>query len=308
MISIVKLGVKRADWVLREVTLEIQSGAKIGIIGKSGAGKSTLLKAISGHLDIQEGSVSYHGKKIIGPSLKLIPGYTEVQLVDQEFKLDPYHTVEENVREALLHLERVERDEKVEEFLELTELSSIRNLKAHLISGGEKQRLAIVRALALEPEFLILDEPFVHLDTRLKNKIMEYISSVREQTNMGVLIASHDGSELLGFVDEIIHLNNGGIQRMSGALEMFYTPDSLEQAELLGEMNGIGLNGKEILFRPNEYKLVEKGIALKLVSLKDRGGVFHHRYQTNDQQNVNLISLEQMPENIQIAIKRVWKI
>ncbi len=308
MIVVKELGVKRSDWVLRDINLEVHSGDKIGIVGKSGAGKSTLLKAISGHLDIQEGSVAYHGKKIIGPSLKLIPGYTEVQLVDQEFKLDPYHTVEENIREALLHLERGERDQKVEEFLELSELGSIRHLKAHLISGGEKQRLAIVRALALEPEILILDEPFVHLDTRLKDKMMDYITSIIEESNMGVLIASHDGAELLGFVDKIVHLNNGGIQRLSESLEMYYAPDSMEQAELLGEINRMMSDGEEILFRPNEYRLSADGIPLKLIQRRDRGGVLHHYYTTNDNQFINLIALEPLDETIRIEINKVWKI
>ncbi|TNE70185.1 MAG: ATP-binding cassette domain-containing protein [Bacteroidetes bacterium] len=307
MIRVEQLGVKRDKWVLRGIDIEFLPGERVGIIGKSGAGKSTFLKAISGMLDVQEGGVYYNNKKIIGPSVKLVPGYEEVQLVDQEFRLDPYHTVEENIREALLFLDREERDDQVESYLQLTELSGIRNVKAHLISGGEKQRLAIVRALSTEPDMLILDEPFVHLDSRMRDKMMEHISRIQQSNGMGLVIASHDGAELMGFVDKIAYLNNGGIRRFEDATEMYYRPESKEEAELLGYVNEINVNGELILFRPNQYSVVEDGITLNLESVKDRGGILYHHYRTQKGEGVLLYSMNELSPELSIDVNKEWR-
>ena len=90
--------------ILHHIGFEMDKGQTIGILGKSGAGKSSLLKIIAGHLDAQSGTVFFEGKKVKGPSVQLVPGHEDIQLVNQDFKLDDYHTVEENLREQILNL------------------------------------------------------------------------------------------------------------------------------------------------------------------------------------------------------------
>ena len=104
MLELSNIGIKRDDWVLRNINLTIEKGEIYGIIGKSGVGKTTLLKLMGGLIDASEGHVSLKGKKLIGPSEKLIPGYEEIQLVNQDFALEPYHTVEQNIKEKVLFI------------------------------------------------------------------------------------------------------------------------------------------------------------------------------------------------------------
>lgn len=304
MIEALNLGVFRDKWILKELNFSSSKGERIGLVGKSGAGKSTLLKALSGHIDLQEGEVRVDGERIIGPSQKLIPGYKQIQLVDQEFRLDPYHSVEENIREVALHLEKSERDDLVTELLELVDLSHIKNAKAHLISGGEKQRLALVRSLALRPEYLLLDEPFVHLDSQMKNRMLEYIERECSQNNSSVIIASHDGAELLGFVDRIVSIDEGKIARDSSSSEFYLQSNTKEEASLLGIINCIQLAGKEVLFRPNQYEVVESGeLSLSLVDRRNHGMYFMYHYKTQGDELVQLIALKNLDKEIEINIR-----
>jgi iron(III) transport system ATP-binding protein len=306
MIELHNVGVYRDRWIFRNISLKIIEGETIGLIGKSGVGKSTLLKAICGLVPLKEGKVRFRGKDLLGPDQKLIPGYEEIRLVDQEFALDLYHTVEENIREVLLFLPKSERDSVVQELLELSELEEIKSLKAHLISGGEKQRLALVRALAMEPAILALDEPFVHLDSRLKQKFMAFIRAKQEQNGMTVIMASHDGAELMGFVDEIIYLRNGVIARKEQASELFYNSIDLEEAQLLGLINELQINGKTVLFRPNEYRIESPGsITLKVKRSNDNGLVYWNTCEVlSNGELIQLVSVEPLQGEFSISIHK----
>ncbi len=292
--------------ILDAVSLTIKSGEIVGVIGKSGMGKTSLLKAISAHLDVSSGLIFFNDQKLIGPTEKLIAGYEELQLVNQDFALDPFHTVEENVREKVLHLPQKERALLIDEVLELVELSDLRTQKAHLLSGGEQQRLSMARALACEPAVLFLDEPFVHLDQALRFRIMHYLLRLNALRNTTIVIVSHDGTELMGLVNRMLHLENGKIVRDASPSEMFYRPDSLTQAELLGTMNKISLGGKEHLFRPNEYSMTEGStkIELKFVSAIDTGLIVLNYFESKDGSKIVLSSDREMNETTHFYIQK----
>lgn len=304
MIELFNIGIKRDDWVLRNVNLSIAQGELIGIIGESGIGKTTLLKLISGLVDASEGEVWFQGAKLIGPTEKLIPGYEEIQLVNQDFGIEPYHSVRQNVKEKVLSLHQEDRDSVVTEFLELVELDHIEDRKAILLSGGEQQRLAIARALACEPKVLLLDEPFVHIDQRLRLKIINYLLKLNEVRNITIVLVSHDGAEVMGFAKKVAHMAAEGVERIDSIENMFYHPTTFEQGQLMGWINQIELNGENVLFRPNEYTIEEDGIELTFVNSLDTGINVFNYFKTSNGEEIVLTSISPLDQVQSIYIKR----
>lgn len=291
MLSLRNIGLKRGEkWIFRNVNLSINQGELLGIIGVSGAGKSSLLNIIAGLLDATEGEVYHEENKLIGPSIKLIPGYEEIQLVNQDFGLDVYHSVEENVKEKVLHLPYDQQNELIDEVLDLVDLKDLAKQKAHLLSGGEQQRLSIARALACEPKVLLLDEPFVHLDQQLRMDLIGYILKLNEIRNTTIILVSHDGGEMMGVVNKMIYLKDGLVQREGDPNDFYFNPIDFEQGALLGLQNQLMVNGEEILFRPNEFELVENGIDVKFIRCVDTGLNVFNYFQTADGQQVILSS------------------
>ena len=304
MIQLQNIGIKRDDWVLRNIDLEIEEGDIIGVIGQSGIGKTTLLKLMSGLLDASEGHVLFNGKKLIGPAEKLIPGYEDIQLVNQDFALEPYHTVRQNVKEKVLNLHQEDQDFIVDEYLQLVDLSDIEDRKAHVLSGGEQQRLSIARALACEPKVLLLDEPFVHIDQRLRLKIINYLLKLNEVRKTSILLVSHDGAEIMGFAKKVIHIAKEGVQRIDTLDNIFYRPDSFEQGQLMGGLNKVTIEGNEVLFRPNEYTVEGQELKLKFINYLDTGLAIYNYFQTDLEEEVVLVSIEPLDTISSIKIKR----
>jgi len=304
MIELKNIGLKYSSWILKDLNLSIHTGETVGLIGRSGSGKTSLLKLIACQVEPTEGGVYFNEMKLVGPVHKLIPGYNDIQLIDQDFGLEPYHTVEENIKEKILNLHLEDRNEMVQELLGLLELNHVKNQKAKNLSGGEQQRVAIARALACEPEVLLLDEPFVHLDQNIKIKIITYLKKLAKIRQMTLILASHDGSELMGFVDRVIHIEKGVVKREAVIEEMFYSPENKEQGVLMGIINEVEFKGEKILFRPNEYLTSKSSgsIGLKYKSSINTGIVYLNTFITDIQEEVILSSIEKINYDINVEI------
>lgn len=182
---------------------EIQKGQVLGLHGKSGIGKSTLLKVIAGLQTSTNCYISYDSE-IWNDAAKrthLASKDREVGLVFQDFALFPNLTVIEN----LLYAQRIS-DTEMEELIATLDISGILNKKSNEISGGQKQRTAIGRAIAYDPKVLLLDEPFAALDDSNKSRIKTFLKSYLSEKNKIALIASHDISDLEYFTDHIVKL------------------------------------------------------------------------------------------------------
>lgn len=289
--------------ILESITMHVRAGEIIGIVGKSGAGKTSLLKIIGGLLDSTSGTVFLEGEKVIGPSIKLVPGHPEIQLVNQDFQLDIYHTVEENIREKIMYLPQKERNNFVDELLNLMELELVRTQKAVTLSGGEQQRLAIARALACEPKVLLLDEPFVHLDSRLRSKIINYLLQLKAIRGMSIVLVSHDGSEVLSLCDTIYAMKNGTFSRKGKPHDFYYKPKRIEEAKMFGVINSVNLNGKRTLFRPDEYQLTDvyhenpNFLEVKFERFLFTGPLYENYFRTHNNEKIVLFSFNSM-ENV----------
>lgn len=290
--------------IFKNVSFEIGEGEIIGIVGNSGAGKTTLLKVIAGLIDPSCGEVLFEDVKVKGPSQNLVPGHDEIKLVNQDFGLDIYHTTEENIREKALHLPKEERDFLVAELLELVELTHLKNQKALLLSGGEQQRLCIARALVCEPQLLLLDEPFVHIDARLRNKIVNYLIQLKKKQGLSILLVSHDGEEVLSFADRIIHFEKGKLKRIDTPYSFYYRPHSKKEAELFGAINKIKLNNEQILFRPNEFDLKGETNKLKVKFVRSQffGAFIVNYFITEKKEKIQLFHLKELKDVKEISI------
>lgn len=301
----IELGFGRS--ILRGIDLKLREGEILGIVGKSGAGKTSLLKILSGHLQATAGFVEFEGQKVIGPLVKLVPGHPEIQLVNQDFHLDTYHTVEENIREQILYLPLKERNSLVEELLVLMELEEMREQKATTLSGGEQQRLALARALACEPKVLLLDEPFVHLDDRLRSKVINYLLELRKIRQTSIILVSHDGSEMLSLADTVLSMKNGLITRKGKPHDFYYKPRSIEEGKLFGAINSVNRDGKRILFRPDEFEIENNPLDYLNVQFDHSlftGPIFENYFITENKEKIVLYSFNPMNDVKRITIKK----
>lgn len=283
--------------ILHDVSFQLNQGSFLGIVGKSGGGKSSLLKIIGGYLTPLEGSVCQNGIKLPNSNELLVPGYTNIALVHQDFGLDPYHTVKENIREKVLHLREAHQAELIDQMLNLLDLTHITEQQAIKLSGGEQQRLSIARALVSEADLILLDEPFVHLDSIMRRKLFLYLQEMRKARNTSFIIVTHNGEELLGLTDRVIYLSNGRIKRTARPDVFYSKPMSIMEAEFFGPVNSVRLNGKQILFRPDQYVLVNNGgqmIELTFEACFKQGPIYHNFFLTLKGVKILLFSFESM--------------
>ncbi|MEY4288379.1 MAG: hypothetical protein RLZZ30_467 [Bacteroidota bacterium] len=290
--------------IIKRANLTVHSGEILGLVGKSGAGKSSLLKIIAGLIDPNEGEVYLDKQLMPRVHQLLIPGFKRVAMVNQDFKLDIYHTVEENLREVVLHLPNNKRDKRVLQLLRLFDLTSIAQTKAHLISGGEQQRLAIARAIADQPELLLLDEPFGHLDANLRQRLTEHLIRLREEENTTIILVSHEGQDVLGLCDSICILKNGILSKKYKPEFLYYHYSNVQQARLFGPVNVLKTADSMVLFRPDEYRVSAAQSAIPVTFIRSIfvGGLYHNYFQSVNGERIVLYQFQSLHDTRGIEI------
>ncbi len=241
--------------VLNEITFALQKGKNMALIGESGCGKSTLLKLIYGLYDLDEGHISWNDRQVLGPKYNLIPGMSFMKYLAQDFDLMPFISVAENVGKYLSNFFPKEKQTRIAELLEIVEMTEYAQVKAKFLSGGQMQRVALAKVLALEPEVLLLDEPFSHIDNFRKNSLRRKLFSYLKEKKITCLVATHDSTDVLAFADEVAIMKNGKIIE-SGVPEFIYNhPKNYYIASLFDDVNEIEINGKLHLVYPHQLKI-----------------------------------------------------
>lgn len=306
MIELNRIRLKFDRLVLNGLNLHVRKGERIGIIGENGAGKSTLLRVIARQQALDSGSVKLDGVELLDPRQKLVPGYDDIQLVGVNTEYDPYLTVAENISGKMTNLRGAIKKKYLNELLELTDLRKLRNQKAGVLSAGERQRLSIGRALACEPDYLLLDEPFVNLDQPSRLKLLQNLLEYQKNFGAGMLFVSHDGAELMGFAERIIHIRRGKIIRDCKACEMYYYPNSIEEGQLMGEINvhRSPKTGTPLFFRPNEYVIDNKGESVELVRVLRAGLLNYFTVKSKKGHLYVLVSVHDLPSKFRFSIKK----
>lgn|SRR5574343_26634 len=244
--------------VINSLTFSLSKGKSMAIIGESGCGKSTLLKLIYGLYDVDEGQIFWDDIAVQGPKFHLIPGMPFMKYLAQDFDLMPFITVAENVGKYLSNFFPEEKQTRIAELLEIVEMTEYANVKAKLLSGGQMQRVALARVLALEPEVLLLDEPFSHIDNFRKNSLRRKLFSYLKQKNITCIVATHDSTDVLAFADEVLIVKDGNIIEKGNPKEIYNHPKNKYIASLFGDVNAIVINGKNHLVYPHQLKVSEK--------------------------------------------------
>lgn len=240
--------------ILESVSFDANVGEHISIVGESGSGKTTLLKLLYGVYDLKQGNIFWKNKPILGPKFNLLVGTEFMKYVSQEFDLVPYFTVEETVGKYLSNFHLKKKAQRIKELLEIVELTEFSKAKITTLSGGQKQRVSIATALAKEPEIILLDEPFTHIDNFQKHSLRRSLFNYFKTSNITCIVATHDKEDVLGYADKVLVLDNAKIVAQNTPEELYRSPKSPLVASFFSEYNLI--NG-EIIYA-HQLKLVKK--------------------------------------------------
>ncbi len=257
--------------ILRDLAFTLKPGEHLSVLGESGCGKSTLLHLIYGLLHLQNGSIHYNNKKLLGPKNTLIPGEPFMKLVAQEFNIMPFTTVAENIGSNLSRMDEGKDEARISELLAVVEMEDFKNILVKNLSGGQKQRVALAKALANEPEILLLDEPFSNIDVFRKNKLQRKIFNYLKEKNISCITATHDSEEALSFSDTILIMKNGTVEMMGKPENIYKNVSTAYQAGFFGDANLLEQNlftsqntsEKRIVF-PHQLKISEEKTSIEI--------------------------------------------
>ncbi len=223
--------------VLDELSITIAAGTFTAILGPSGCGKTTLLRAIAGLVSPSSGTIRF-GKQLVSvSSLVLPPHKRRIGYVPQEAALFPPLSVAENIAFAL-DKENYTKDRRrviVAEMLELIGLSHFGDRMPGELSGGQQTRVALARALAIEPKIVLLDEPFSALDAALRNELREEVSTLLKKRETTALMVTHDREEALVTADMIALMRDGRIVQHGTPSEVYFSPTTPYAAVSTGD-------------------------------------------------------------------------
>ena len=228
---------------ISDVTFDINKGEIVAIIGESGSGKSTLLKSIFGLLKVDEGEVIFNGNRVKGPDEQLIPGHLQMKMVTQDFSLNIYAKVYDNIASMLSNTNVSLKHEKTMEVMEHLRITPLKDKKIVALSGGEQQRVAIAKALVSDTKVLLLDEPFSQVDAILKNQLRADIKALAKQTGLTIILVSHDATDGLFMADRLVVLKEGALLQVGEPRTVYNQPNDVYTAKMLG--NAVVLSGVE---------------------------------------------------------------
>lgn len=238
---------------IEDISMEIEPNTFVSIIGPSGCGKSTLLNMIAGLTSISGGDILLNGSPIIGPG-------PDRGMVFQNYALMPWMSVEENIRFAVetVHpkMSPKVRARVIKENIQLVGLEGAEQKHPHELSGGMRQRVGIARALAINPQILLMDEPFGALDALTRGFLQEEIERIWEQQRKTVIMITHSIEEALLLSDRIVMMTRGPAARVDEILEVpFPRPRNRETIEQHPAYHDLKAEMESHLFR--ETRAVE---------------------------------------------------
>ena len=259
--------------VLRNFNLDIESGEIISVVGSSGSGKTTLLRLISGLEMPDNGQITLKNKIVSSDNNFVRPEERDCSLVFQDYALFPNMSMRQNI---YFGKNSESNKEKIEQLIEITGIENILEKFPHQCSGGEQQRVALVRSLAIDPSLVLMDEPLSNLDYNLKANLALVIRNLLKKFKITAIIVTHDIMDAMEMSDRIIVIDKGEVMQNGLPNELYNNPQSKKIALLFGDTNFIPLemfpdsknkfydtetNKDWISIRPNQLSLYDEDLA-----------------------------------------------
>lgn len=301
-----------------DVSLTVTDGETLGVVGPSGCGKTTTLRSVAGFETPTEGRIRFGDEEIT----HVPPESRNVGLVFQSYALFDNMTVRENIGfgPKMQGVDADERDRRTDRLLELLGIDDLGDRDPTTLSGGQQQRVGLARALAIEPEILLLDEPMTGLDAKLKRRLRTEVGDLLDDLDVTALYVTHDQEEAMEMCDRIAVMNDGILEQVGTPQKVYQQPSNAFVADFIGTSNflsgestgdGVDLgfatvptNGTtpnqgteaKVTVRPEAFTVGEGTIEATVIDSAYLGDTIRVRAELPDGQEVTLSLDEAAPE------------
>jgi sulfate transport system ATP-binding protein len=237
---------------LEDVSIAVADGGLTALLGPSGSGKSTLLRIIAGLETPDAGSVRIGGEEVTNTPAR----NRGVGFVFQHYAPFKHMNVQNNVAFGLTLRKRpkAEVDARVKELLELVRLNGLAERYPSQLSGGQLQRMALARALAVQPKVLLLDEPFGALDAQVRGELREWLRRLHEEIHVTTIFVTHDQEEAMEVAEQIVVMNRGRIEQVGTPRALYESPQNEFVMSFIGPVNRLG----DSFLRPHDIQILSE--------------------------------------------------
>ncbi|RJE91249.1 ABC transporter ATP-binding protein [Paenibacillus sp. 1011MAR3C5] len=277
---------------VKDVSFDIEKGKLIGLLGPSGGGKTSILRMLAGLETPTSGDIVFHGQRVND----LPPQERGIGFVFQNYALFKHMTVYDNVAFGLKVKKQTKEQirERVMYLVELTGLKGFEHRYPHQLSGGQRQRVAFARALAPEPQLLLLDEPFAAIDAKIRTELRTWLKEMIERVGITSIFVTHDQDEAIEVADEIMIISKGRLEQKGSPWDIYKNPETPFVASFIGESSIVedlselrgfedasNVPGTKALIRP-EYIELGKAGEIKLASASMPAVVKHLHFRGSE--------------------------
>ena len=225
---------KNESKVLTNINFDLEESEIGCILGPSGCGKSSLLRAIAGFENINSGSILKDGVCISNSLENTSVQDRKMGMVFQDYALFPNMDVKTNIAFGLKYNTKKEKENRVNYLLDMVGLGQYKDKYPHELSGGEQQRIALIRALAPSPDILLLDEPFSNIDADIKEDLVSDVRDLLKELSITSVIVTHDQNEAFNIADKVAIMNNGKVEQIGNAYDIYHKPVNKFVADFIG--------------------------------------------------------------------------
>ena len=276
--------------VIDSLDLVIPDGKFTVLVGPSGCGKTTLLRMIAGLGPATSGQVLMDGQDITD----LDPGKRDIAMVFQNYAIYPMMTVRDNIDFGLKNrkVPKAERQRRIAEVARMTGLTELLDRRPSTLSGAQRQRIALARAMVKQPKVFLMDEPLSNLDAKLRNSMRSELIELHKNLGTTFVYVTHDQVEAMAMADMIVLINKGKIMQKGNPRELYNDPDNTFTAQFMGTppMNVFSCDGKiQMGFRPERAELsrTENGKAVyrrkaRIITCEMLGSETVYKVETGD--------------------------